>query len=105
MDPPGLPPGNFLPRMQTMPAEQSEDDDSGEKGIGLPNSLRGELGDDGPRRSTPRPPALIDAVPAPPEEAAGLPRWAVIFFAGTALLAASWLAVMASSTLRILGWV
>ena len=87
-----------------MQAEQNEEEGGGEKPIGLPDSLREELGDGIPLQRRARSPGLIEGVPAPPEEADGLPLWAVIFFAGAALLAASWLAVMASVTLRALGW-
>ena len=87
-----------------MQPEQSEEGGEGEKPIGLPDSLRDEVGDGIPLQRRPRSPALIEPVPAPPEEAEGLPLWAVVFFAGAAWLAASWLAVMASVTLRALGW-
>ena len=87
-----------------MQAEPRKDDESAEKPIGLPESLRNELGQ-GPlaRRASPSA-RLIASVPAPPDEAEALPLWAVVFLTGTAVLAAAWLAAMAAVALRVLGW-
>ena len=82
-----------------MQPEPEQPPSAGERPIGLPASLRAEAkarfrprGRDG------------GAISKAPRRGEGLPLWAIIFMTATALLAASWLAVMASVTLRLLGW-
>ena len=75
-----------------------------EKPIGLPDSLRSELGAKAERPRAGRLAPLIEAVPRPPaDDGEGLPLWALVFLGAAAVLAGSWLVVMAIYALRVFG--